>query len=270
MPQPNLLVREMVKLAGEGRTFVTATVVHVQGSVPQRPGAKLLVADGVQAGTVGGGALEHRLAELSRALLSDPARTTELVELHLVRDLAMCCGGSVKAFLEKVEPPERLVVFGAGHVGRALAAQGRELGFVVTVVDEREDWATAERFPGAELALRHPGEWARHAATDGRTYACVMTHDHALDQEIVEALLRKPLRYLGLIASRRKSEMFRTRLDAKGFTAEEIARLRSPMGVYVGAVSPEEIAVSIAGELVAVRRNVDVRFTRPEPEKAAG
>jgi len=251
----------------ERRTvFVLATVVDSAGSAPQKPGAKLVVLpDGGIRGTVGGGALEHEIVTAARALLADPAATTRLLEPHLTHDLGMCCGGKMAVFLEKIVPGEKLIVFGAGHVGRALATFARTTGFDVAVADERPEWLNEERFPDVR---RLPGpcvETARTEPTDDATHACVMTHDHGLDQEIVAALLQRPLRYLGVIGSRRKAEMFRLRLAAQGFAADEVARMRSPVGLAIGAQSPEEIAVSIVAELIALRHRVSEEGTAKTP-----
>lgn len=251
---------EIARLSEEGAPFVLATVVETGGSCPQKPGAKLvLLADGTLRGTVGGGAIEHLIVREAKALFEGASAATRLLQVNLTHDLGMCCGGSMSVFLERVTPGERLLVFGAGHVAKALADLARAAGFHVAVADARAEWLTADRFPAAERLLGEPLEAARAAPLDAGSFVCVMTHDHGLDQDLVEVLLRRPHRYLGMIGSRRKSEKLRSRLREQGFAAEEIARVRSPMGVAIGAQSPEEIAVSIVAELVAVRRGAEVR-----------
>ncbi len=249
------LFEEMARLSSAGSLFVLATVVETGGSSPGKAGAKLLMlADGTLRGTIGGGAIEKQVIEAARELLADSKASTRLLQTHLTHDLGMCCGGRMSVFLEKVNPADQLYVFGAGHVGKELAQLAGQVGFQVTVADEREEWLTAERFPNAQRWSGFSAEQARKAPLHEKGYACVMTHDHALDQEIVEALLRRPLAYVGVIGSQRKAEKFRQRLEAKGFSAAEIARLRSPMGLPIGAQTPEEIAVSIVAELIALRR----------------
>jgi xanthine dehydrogenase accessory factor len=217
----------------------------------------LVYADGRQSGTIGGGAFEQQVLEAARALLADPAATARLVEAHLTHDLGMCCGGRMKVFLEKVSPPDRLFLFGAGHVGKALCEVALSLGFGVSIADARPEWLNEVRFPRAERSLGDPLAYARGpAAQAAGAFACVMTHDHQLDQEVTEALLAAPLRYLGVIGSLRKAERLRSRLAAQGFAPEAIARVRTPMGVEVGAQTAEEIAVAIAADLIAVRRGV--------------
>jgi xanthine dehydrogenase accessory factor len=249
---------EIAALSASGTPFVLATVVDTGGSSPQKPGARILVlGDGSLRGTVGGGAIEHQVVEAARALLTDAERTSQLLETNLGRDLGMSCGGKMTVFLEKLVSPHRVLVFGAGHVGRALAGFARGAGFAVSVADARAELLTEERFPGVERLVGDPREAARSAPAGGRVFVCVMTHDHALDQELLELLLPRPFGYVGVIGSRRKAERCRQQLASKQFAPEAVARLRSPMGVEIGAQSPEEIGLSIAAELVAVRNGLD-------------
>lgn len=246
---------ELAQLEREGRAFVVCTVVGTQGSTPQKPGSKLAVVDGGRlVGTIGGGAIEQQVMDAAKALLAAPGAGTRLLETHLTHDLGMCCGGRMTVFLEKHEPAPSLWLFGAGHVGKAVAALAQAVGFAVTVVDERPEWATAERFPGCTVRLEHPADVAKTVRGGAATYVAIATHDHPLDQACVEALLKTPLAFLGVIGSRRKAEKFRQRLVQAGFGDAEVARMESPMGVEIGALTPEEIAVSIVARLVAVRR----------------
>jgi xanthine dehydrogenase accessory factor len=166
----------------------------------------------------------------------------------------MCCGGEMTIHVEVIEVAPRLYVFGAGYIAKPLAAMAAACGFRVTVIDERADWLTPERFPSAERSLRAPEEGLRDLATSARDFVVVTTHDHALDQRLVDGLLRRPLRFLGMIGSVPKQRKFALRLKARGFGDQEIARLRTPLGVPIGASTPEEIAISVLGELIAVRR----------------
>jgi len=235
---------------------VLATVVDVTGSAPQVPGAKLvLLADGRAAGTVGGGAFERRVLEEARALAAADGAPARLVTVNLTRDLGMCCGGEMRVFLEKVLGPERLVIFGGGHIGRALCAAAAAAGYAVTVVDERETWAAPARFPAAERVLCEEPEAALpQLGIDAATYCVVATHSHPLDQAVVTALLATPARFVGMVGSRTKRAKFLMRLRERGLAEATLARLRTPLGVEIGAVTPEEIAVSILAELVGVRR----------------
>lgn len=251
------LYDDMAALAAAGRAFVSATVVSVSGSTPGKPGAKLLVLeDGSIKGTIGGGAIEQQVIGAALELLTatgGPA--TRLLETHLTHELAMCCGGRMTLFLERVGRAEELVLFGAGHIGQELAAAAARVGFRVTVVDERPEWASAERFPEATaIRVEDPLEVAKRLSGGAGAHFIITTHDHALDQSLVETLLETPSAYIGVIGSRRKALRFRQRLEAAGFSQEAIARLRSPIGLDIGAVTPAEIAVSVVAEFIRLRR----------------
>lgn len=255
------LYSEIAQLVAEGRAFVLATVIESGGSTPQKAGSKMVVLpDGSVRGTVGGGAIEMQIVEAAKELLHT-SQISRIIETHLTHDLGMCCGGKMKVFLEKHAQIPRLWIYGAGHVARELAALAKHVGFRVAVVDERAEWATRERFPEVdELILRNPGDHARDQPGGSDCYYCITTHDHPLDQAVLEALLTRPSAYLGVIGSRRKAERFKMRLSAAGFSDQDLARLRSPMGLPIQALSPAEIAVSIVGELIECRR-------RDEPKR---
>ena len=245
--------RALLEASSSGRRVALCTVVGVDGSAPRSTGARMVVhEDGSITGTVGGGALEHRVrAEAARSLAEGTPRR---VAVHLVRDLGMCCGGAMEVYVEPVQPQERLVIFGAGHIAHALAGQALALGFAVTVVDERDAWNTAERFPGCARVDRDARGHATRMEVAGRTLALVTTHDHALDQDLVERLLPRGLAWVGLVGSRAKAARFFLRFKAAGMDDGLFAQLRVPAGLDLGAETPEEIALSIASELVAVRR----------------
>jgi len=237
-----------------GRRMVLLTVVEARGFTPRKPGTHMLLGeDGATVGSIGGGAIEHEALREARALLESGggART---VKKHLTQDLGMCCGGEMVIHLETLEAPPRLFVFGAGYVARPIAALAAACGFAVTVVDGREEWATAERFPGMDVRCREPDVAAAELDLRESDYAVVVTHDHALDQRVVQRLLDRPLRFTGMIGSLAKQRKFALRLRARGYSDEQLARLRTPLGLSIGAQTPEEIAVSVLAELVAVRR----------------
>lgn len=248
------LYRQLSALERARTPFVLATVTDTGGSTPQLAGAVMAVCDATFHGTVGGGFFEQRVIEVARALLTDPARRVDGVDVHLVRDLGMCCGGRMKVFMQKVTPAPRLRIYGAGHVGTALAAMADLAGFEVTVVDARAEWADAARFPSTvTVADEEPEDHLRAQPPDADTRVVVVTHSHPLDEALVRMLAQDPPRYLGVIGSRAKWARFVTRLTARGVDAAWLATVRCPMGLDIGAVTPEEIAVSVVAELVAHR-----------------
>lgn len=240
-----------------GRRFVLLTVIESRGFTPRKPGTHMLVAaDGETAGTIGGGAIEYEALREARELLRTGGGP-RTVKKHLTQDLGMCCGGEMVIFLEPVDAAPRLFVFGAGYLARPIAALASACGFEVTVIDGRPDWASAERFPGMTVRCADPEDVARTLETRPEDFAIVVTHDHGLDQRVVQQLLARPLRFTGMIGSLAKQRKFALRLRARGFTDEQVARLRTPLGAAIGAQTPEEIAVSVLAELVAVRRGAE-------------
>lgn len=239
---------------------VLATVVESTGSAPQDAGARLLLlADGKMAGTVGGGAIEKRILAEAQGLFATEAPATRLLSINLTTELGMCCGGTMRVFLERVTMPARLVVLGAGHIAKPLVAFASATGFEVTVVDERIAWADPERFPAAHQVLcDDPEAVVSELLLDPDTAVVVVTHHHPLDQALVKALTGSRAGFFGLVGSETKRNKFLMRLRAQGLPDEALARLRSPLGVQIGASTPEEIAISIVAELVAWRRGVSI------------
>lgn len=243
----------LLRVLASGRRGALATVVRVSGSVPQSPGARLLLTpEGEAVGTVGGGAVEQAVLSALRDCQGHGKPALSVFDLG--RDLGMCCGGRMEIFIEPVEAVQRLVVFGAGHVGRATAAIARTAGFDITVVDDREELNTEQRFPGCVRLLAEPKEAARRIAPRAEDWLLVVTHDHRLDEEALDVFARLPHRYLGLIGSQRKILRILQRIAARG-PLPDLSRVYAPVGLDVGAVTPEEIAVSIVSELIALRHD---------------
>lgn len=235
-----------------GRPAAMVTIIGVNGSAPRSAGARMLVyEDGCILGTIGGGALEHRAIATALRVLDTgtPAR----LDVHLTRDLGMCCGGAMEIYVEPVHPRPRAVLFGAGHVAAATAPVLQTLGFAVTVVDERDEFCSESRFPGC-TRLDAPREVARSLEGGAHSYWLVVTHDHQLDQDLGEILLPKQCAWLGMIGSRSKIAKFFLRYKAAGLDPALFEKLSAPVGLDIGAETPEEIAVAIAAEIIRVRR----------------
>lgn len=252
MSGSNDVHQAVAALVASGGRGALATVIAASGSTPQQPGARLLLReDGSRVGTVGGGAFEHAvIGHLETALADGRPR---VVALDLARDLGMCCGGRMEVFVERIEGRARLILFGAGHVAKAVADLAPGLGFSVTVVDEREELNDEERFPGAERILAEPRDARERLGVTADDWLLVLTHDHRLDEEALDTYARGPHAYLGMIGSRRKVLRILQRIEARA-GLPPLDRVYAPVGLDLGAVTPEEIAVSIAAELIAVRR----------------
>jgi xanthine dehydrogenase accessory factor len=236
-----------------GRKCAMASVIRKDGSAPRAAGAKMLVfEDGEIVGTVGGGAVEHRVIDAARRVLRQGRPTHWRV--HLTRDLGMCCGGEMEFYIEPLEPNYTLWMFGAGHIAQALAPIAATIGFRVIVVDEREELLTSARFPNVERRVEDPLEVIRTEAEEATDYFLITTHDHALDEALVTQLLPRAATWIGMVGSRAKVTKFFLRLRARGVDPSLFARLAAPVGLDLGAETPAEIAVAISAELVLARR----------------
>ncbi|MDX6768125.1 MAG: xanthine dehydrogenase accessory protein XdhC [Elusimicrobiota bacterium] len=253
-------------LAGDlPRPGVLCTLAKVVGSAPQAPGAKMWVwADGFK-GTIGGGKFESEVLAEARRLLGAARPEAVLKEYTLCREMGQCCGGRCVVLFEPAPRRRAVHVFGAGHVGRALASALHGMELEVVVVDARAEWADPAAFPpGTKVLVADPVAVAAAAGYGESDAACVLTHDHALDFKLVDLLLQKPLGYLGLIGSEHKARTFRARLPAPRREAWD-ERMYCPMGRRVPSKNPKAIAVAIAAQLLE-----EWAFRAPrEPEKAA-
>lgn len=238
-------------LAGDlPRPGVLCTLAGVVGSVPQSPGAKMWVwADGFK-GTLGGGRFESFILADARRLLAEGGAQALLKEYVLCREMGQCCGGKAKVFFEPCPRGRAVHIFGAGHVGRALASTLDGVGVEVVVYDPRAEWADAKEFPARTRLVRHdPAPLAAAAGYSELDAACVMTHDHELDFRLIDLLLDKPLGFLGLIGSAHKARAFRARLPPPRRALWD-ERMRCPIGRKIASKNPKAIAIATAAQLL--------------------
>ncbi len=240
-----------------GEPAALVTIVSTTGSTPQRVGAKMLVfADGRMVGTIGGGCYENDAFWKAREAIGN--RRPQLVHYELDDDFAqetgLICGGQMSVYIEPIEPSPELYVIGAGHVGFHLANLAHEVGFRVHVVDDREKFANTERFPhAAEVLTEDIPTWLGRTVLQPHAYVVVVTRGHTNDLDAMRALAPRDLRYLGLIGSRAKVARIYDALTAEGMPADALKHVHAPIGLDIGAVTPQEIAVSILAELIAVK-----------------
>ena len=248
------LYEEMVRLTRGGEAFVLATVTASSGSSPRKAGAKMLVhGDGSFLGTVGGGRVEKESVEAALKALTD--ETPRNLEFVLTAENGFACGGSMSVYIEPQGRRPLLVMFGAGHVGRAVTALAHGCGFRVVVVDERPECATDELLPGADLIICRPvlDAFAR-LQLGPEEVVIIATPGHQSDFDAVRGCLATGAGFIGLLGSRRKRETLLKTLEEEGFDAGQRERIVTPVGLDIGAQTPEEIAVSIIGQLIARRR----------------
>jgi xanthine dehydrogenase accessory factor len=249
--------KQVVELEEAGRPFVLATIVRKAGSSPRKAGARMLVfPDGSISGTIGGGKFETMVIEDSLGLFEGGPP-------HLLKkykftgsgedSTGMSCGGEADVFMELHGRPERLVIFGGGHVGNALCGVCRNLGFRITVVDDRDE--ILKQYPSSVERVLADDEYNGNLPVlDESCYAVIVTRSHKCDTLVLEHVLRHNTAYIGMIGSKNKVANVISSLKEKGAEKEKLDVVHAPIGLDIGAEGPEEIAVSIAAELIAARR----------------
>jgi xanthine dehydrogenase accessory factor len=242
-----------------GEEVALVTIVSANGSTPQRVGAKMLVyADGRVVGTIGGGCYENEALWKAREALKTRKACTVRYELadDFAEESGLICGGQMEVFIEPIEPSPAVYVFGAGHVGQYVARVAHDAGFQVHVVDDRAKFANRERFPdAAEIVVDDIPAWLAKTTLPGAAYAVIVTRGHRHDLDAMRALAPRKLRYLGLIGSRAKvKRIYDALVEDRSVPVEHLETVHAPIGLDIGAVTPQEIAVAIVAELIAVRR----------------
>ncbi len=242
-----------------GEEVALVTIVSANGSTPQRVGAKMLVyADGRVVGTIGGGCYENEALWKAREALKTHKACTVRYELadDFAAESGLICGGQMEVFIEPIEPSPAVYIFGAGHVGQFVGRVAHDAGFRVHVVDDREKFANRERFPEAsEIVVDDLPTWLAKTTLPASAYAVILTRGHRHDLDALRALAAQNLRYLGLIGSRAKvKRIYDVLVEDGSVPVERLAQVHAPIGLDIGAVTPQEIAVAIVAELIAVRR----------------
>lgn len=253
------IFEEIIRLRRLGQKCALATIVQVRGSIPSYESAKLLVReDGSIVGTVGGGCVEAEVWTAAREVIETerPKHLTFNLGQDAAYDNGLICGGQLNIFIEPVIPQPRAIIFGAGHISKGLAKVITLAGFSTTVVDDREQFANRDRFPEADEVLA--GEYEEIFPTlsvHENTYLVIVTRGHRDDMRVLRWALDTPARYVSMIGSKRKVISVIRELEREGIPRERFERVHAPMGLDIGAITPEEIAVSVAAEMIAVRRN---------------
>jgi xanthine dehydrogenase accessory factor len=237
--------------------FALLTITRVSGSAPREVGAKIILRrNGEFFGTIGGGKLES-LALLD-AKNSLEKSQSGYFSYPLGPKADQCCGGLVEIFVETVNPAPRLFIFGAGHVGQAVASVFEDTVFQVYIWDQRTEWIESDKLSKACIKKSSPfTELSEKFKIGPRDFAVVMTHSHDLDAEIVAALAPLNLTYLGLIGSESKWSRFQSKLKNLGVTEEDISKVKCPIGVAQTGKKPKAIAISLAAEVLALHEELN-------------
>ncbi len=256
---------ELVELRRVGQRCALATIVEVAGSIPSFQSAKMLIRqDGSMVGTIGGGCTEAEVWQAARDVID--SEKPRMLQFNLGQDAAydngLICGGQLNVYIEPVLPAPRALIFGAGHISKSLSKIATLAGFGTTVIDNRETYANRERFPEAAevIAEEYEDVFPRLAANEA-TYVVIVTRGHRDDMRVLRWAVGQPLRYVGMIGSKRKTIEVAKHLRSEGVPLASLAKIHAPMGFEIGAVTPEEIAVAVVAEMISRRRNSGREWT---------
>jgi len=269
------IYEQIVQLRRDGRRGAVATIVNVRGSIPSFKTAKMLVRDdGSIVGTIGGGCVEADVWQAAREVMESEKPRTLTFDLNQdpKYDTGLVCGGTLEVFIEPILPPALLYVFGAGHVSLNLCRVAADAGFELIITDDRTSYATKERFPAArEVHALDFDEATKQLDPNETSYIVIVTRGHRDDMRLLRWAVQTRARYIGMIGSKRKViGIFKT-LQEEGVPAHLFDRVHAPIGLDIGAVTPEEIAVAITAELIAFRRHASaglphMSWFRPQPD----
>jgi len=252
---------ELIRLRNSGQKCALATIVQVRGSIPGFQSAKLLVReDGSLVGTIGGGCVEAEVWNAAREVMETgkPRNMSFSLGQDAAYDNGLICGGQLEVFVECISPQPSALIFGGGHISKSLAKVLDLAGFRVSVIDNREAFASHERFP--EAAEVHAAEYEEvfpTLAVNESTYVVIVTRGHRDDMRVLRWAVNTPARYIAMIGSKRKTISVVKELEKEGIERGLFEKVSAPMGLEIGAISPEEIAISVAAEMIAMRRIPD-------------
>lgn len=251
------IMEKAVELLKERKTFVVATVVEANGSAPQSVGAKLIYTENHELfGTVGGGRVEAKvIQEIQQVLVEKKNRLLDYKLVPEPEGIGMTCGGNMKIFVEYYGKTPRLLLFGGGHVAYEIAKLANMMKLEVVVLEERQEFAKEERFPAAlSLIVKDNYDDALGEVTvDENTYVVIVTKGHKTDQRILELLIDSKAPYIGMMGSRRKKVEVYNNLKNLGITDKQLERVYCPIGLDLRGSRPEEIALAIVAEIIAVK-----------------
>jgi xanthine dehydrogenase accessory factor len=255
------IYEEIIRLRRLGQKCALATIVQVKGSIPSYESAKLLVReDGSMVGTIGGGCVEGEVWNVAREVLQTekPRHLNFSLGQDAAYDNGLICGGQLNVFVEPVLPQPSAFIFGAGHISKSLCKVAGMAGFRTTVVDDREMFANRERFPDADEVIAAEYEQVFPSLEVNETgYLVIVTRGHRDDMRILKWAIQTPARYIAMIGSKRKVISVIKELEKEGIPRQAFERVFAPMGLEIGAITPEEIAVAVVAEMIAIRRNAD-------------
>ncbi len=260
------IFEEIVELRSRGIPSAVATIIARKGATPRKDAAKMLIyADGRQMGTIGGGSVEADVCREAQNVIRTGAPALMTFDLKSIdpEERALICGGFMEVYVEPILPDPILFLFGAGHVSKALAEVAGFIGFRVAVIDDRATYANRERFPRADAFYIDGWEDALRKISVGETsYVFIATRSHQFDLICLRFALQSKAKYIGMLGSRKKTRTLFEILEKEGTHPANLNRVFVPVGIDIGSETPEEIAISIAAEMIAARKNLDLRLMK--------
>jgi xanthine dehydrogenase accessory factor len=252
------IYQELANIAAKGERAVLATVISSRGSVPRKAGTKMVIrGDGTLVGSIGGGNVEQAVQEKAQAVMK--SGEPQMLHLDLTgsgEEAWMICGGQLDVFLEPILPAETLYLFGAGHLSQSTAAVAKMLGLRVVVIDPRPEYNNNERFPTADsLVVEEYDNAFSKLNVDENSYIVIYTPGHVSDEKCLQFAVGTTAKYIGMIGSKKKVKEIKERLRKKGVSQQQLDKIYAPIGLEINAQTPEEIAISILGEITKVRRS---------------
>jgi xanthine dehydrogenase accessory factor len=252
------LFEEIVRMRKAGDRGALATIVHTNGSIPSYESSRMLVReDGSISGTIGGGCVEAEVWAAAKEVIQSEQPRKMIFNLNhdAAYDAGLICGGTLEIFVEPLLPTPMLYLFGGGHVSTAVARVAALAGFLIGIIDDREAFANTERFPMASNLYTSYEEAFEKIQPNSSSYLVIVTRGHKDDMRVLAWAVNTKARYIGMIGSKRKVISVYKALEKEGYSPQKFEHVYAPVGVEIGALTPEEIAVSITAELIAVRRN---------------
>ncbi len=249
---------ELVRARNAGQKCALATIVETEGSIPSFQSAKMLIRDdGSMVGTIGGGCTEAEVWQAARDVIE--TEKPRLLRFNLNQEAAydsgLICGGQLNVYVEPVLPTPTVFIFGGGHISKSLSKVASTAGFRTVIVDDRERYANRERFPeAAEVYAAEYDEAFAKLDVNSCSHIVIVTRGHKDDMRVLKLAAETEARFIGMIGSKRKTIEVVKHLLADGVPLEKLQRVHAPMGLDIGAVTPEEIAVAVVAEMIHARR----------------
>ncbi|MEW5758979.1 MAG: xanthine dehydrogenase accessory protein XdhC [Candidatus Omnitrophota bacterium] len=247
------LLSKIEEYLSSSKKFALVTIVDVKGSTPRQIGARMIVfSNGSIEGTIGGGKIEYDIQKDSQYLIRHSQSC--LKEYSLNKERGLLCGGKMSVFIEVFKPKEKIIIFGAGHIGKALYKLASVLDFEIIIIDQRKEFAKKDIFPNAKkIICKSPMEAIKELNINKNSYIVIVTHGHEHDYIILKNIIKSSVVYIGMIGSKNKIKSIFNKLRVTGISQNLIKKIYAPIGLNLGGDSPEEIALSILAEIVSIK-----------------